>query len=65
MARRRISEHEIEEALSGSLSDTPCKTPKERNLFGETKAGRRLRITVRATDRRFIITVVAPDEDDR
>ena len=63
MAQRSISANEVEEALAASRIETPGRTARELNLWGETSTGRRLRITVRSDDRLFVITAVAPDEE--
>lgn len=65
MQERRVTESEVREALGGVLSETPGKTPAERNLWGSTRQGRRLRITVRAGDPTYVITVVALGKEVR
>lgn len=63
MADRQIDEIEVEQAMSNPFNETSGKTSDRVNIWGATDAGRRLRITTYRTAREFIITVVAPDED--
>lgn len=64
MKERRISHGEVAEASADARVETPGRTPNEINRWGRTKDGRRLRITVRASDKEFVISVVAPEEEE-
>ena len=64
MRERRIAAREVEEALASALITTPGKSSDRVNRWGVTGRGRRLRITQPADDPDYVITVVAPDEDD-
>jgi hypothetical protein len=59
MQERRISRLEVMEAMMSGVAETPGQTARETNLWGSTRSGRRLRITVRSDDTQFVITVVA------
>jgi hypothetical protein len=63
MHQRMIVTEEVEEAHRNARVQTPGQTANEVNLWGLTTQGRRPRITVRAGDREFVISVVAPDEE--
>jgi hypothetical protein len=63
MRERQISTGEVEAAWTDARVETPGRTPNEINRWGRTEAGRRLRITVRANDLKFVISVVAPEEE--
>jgi hypothetical protein len=64
MAERRISEDEVQEALDNSHIETPGRTPDRMNRWGETNRGRRLRITSYRNQPDFIVSVIAPDEEE-
>jgi len=63
MARRNITEREVEEAHRSHRVVTPGWTSDRINLWGTTEAGRRLRITTYRNALEFVISVVAPDEE--
>lgn len=65
MRQRGISPEEAEEAWADAGIETPGRTGNEVNVWGYTRGRRRLRITVRARERDYVISVVAPEEDGR
>lgn len=65
MLERRVSELEVQEVLDAVETETSGGTTLERNLWGSTSHGRRLRITVRADRPDFVITVVALGKEVR
>jgi hypothetical protein len=62
MADRRISKEEVEEAAAAVYMTTPGHPTDRVNLWGKTKAGKRLRITVPRERRDFVITVAEVEE---
>jgi hypothetical protein len=65
MSKRRISEAEVEQAHRRRRVETPGGSRDRVNLWGETDQGRRLRITAYRNYPEFVISVVAPDEEDQ
>jgi hypothetical protein len=63
MAKRHIGPEEVEQALAAPFAETPARTPDRVNIWGETRAGRRLRITTYRNRPDFILSVVAPEEE--
>jgi hypothetical protein len=63
MARRHIGPEEVEQAIENAFAETPARTPDRVNVWGETQAGRRPRITTYRNRPDFILSVVAPEEE--
>jgi hypothetical protein len=63
LSERRITEEEVEEALDNSQVETPGRTADRVNKWGDTEAGRMLRVTVYRDAPDFVLSVVAPEEE--
>lgn len=63
MKARRITEVEVEEAMENPYAETPAKAADRKNVWGETRAGRKIRITTYRNFPEFVISAVAPEEE--